>query len=123
MIPLLLAAALGSAPAPTLPIQEPPAATSTRGVAGVCIRWGRWNRARVAEAVIVRSSGNAALDERIRTSIPNMDWPVGVDDYRGQWIGIWMAVGGAESPPADEPLPDCSAQRDHSWAAAPRPAA
>ena len=69
--------------------------------------------------MIVKSSGNEALDRRIREAIPNMDWPVGEDNYRGQWIGIWMAVGGATTPDETVPLPDCSAQRDHSWAPAP----
>ena len=123
MIALLFAGLLAAAPTTEPAPQAAEAATATRGVAGVCIRWDRRRRSRVAEAVIVKSSGNDALDRRIREAIPNMDWPVGVDDYRGQWIGIWMAVGGAENPPESEPLPDCSGQRDRSWAPAPVPAA
>lgn len=121
MIALMMAGLL-AAPTPAAAPQDAPAATANRGVAGVCIRWDRLRRSRVAEAVIVKSTGNAALDERLTDQIPRMDWPVGVDDYRGQWVGIWMAVGGAENPPESEPLPDCSSQRDRSWAPAPTPA-
>lgn len=123
MIALLLATTLTASPAAEAAVQSAPeAATATRGVAGVCIRWSRPNSTRVGEAVIVQSSGNRALDTRIRTSIPQMDWPVGVDAYRGQWVGIWMAVGGAPTPPETTPLPDCSGQRDRSWTPAPAPA-
>ena len=117
MIVLLLASLLTTATPDAAP-QDRPAASATRGVAGVCIRWERRRRSRVAEAVIVRSTGNASLDERIAEAIPAMDWPVGVDDYRGQWVGIWMAVGGAEAPGDDAPLPECSSLQDHSWAPA-----
>jgi len=99
MIAILSAALLATATTQAPPLtatQE--AATDSRGVAGLCIRWGRGRPSRVAQAVIVRST------------------------YRGQWMGIWMAVGGAESPPATEPLPDCSGQRDRSWAPPPVPA-
>jgi hypothetical protein len=116
MIEILFAGLLAST-APSIVVQD--AATDRRGVAGVCIRWDGRRRSRVAESVIVRSTGNAALDQRISDAIPEMNWPVGVDDYRGQWLGIWMAVGGAESPSAAEPLPDCSGLRDRSWAPAP----
>ena len=75
----------------------------------------------MAEAIIVRSTGNRALDRRISEAVPQMEWPTDMDDYRGQSLGIWMAVGGAESPPETEPLPDCSEQRDRSWAPPPAP--
>jgi|SRR5215217_4183913 len=115
MIALLFAGLLtASAPAP----QDAPAATAQRGVPGVCIRWAQRRSGKVAEAVVVQSSGNAALDERVARAIPTMDWAVGVDDYRGQWVGIWMAVGGAPAPDETAPLPDCSTLRDHSWAPA-----
>lgn len=119
MIAILFAGLLATTatPAPTLTTQE--AATARRGVAGVCIRWSQRRPSRVAQAIIVRSTGNTTLDRTISNAIPEMDWPVGVDDYRGQWVGIWMAVGGAESPAATEPLPDCSGQRDRSWAPPP----
>ena len=123
MIAILSAALLATATTQAPPLtatQE--AATDSRGVAGLCIRWGRGRPSRVAQAVIVRSTGNRALDRRISDAIPMMDWPTGVDNYRGQWMGIWLAVGGAESPPATEPLPDCSGQRDRSWAPPPVPA-
>ena len=122
MIAILFAGLLAtaSAPAPTAAPQD--SMISRRGVAGLCIRWDRSRPGRVAEAVIVRSTGSSALDRRISDAVPRMDWPIGVDDYRGQWLGIWMAVGGAESPPATEPLPDCSGQRDRSWAPLPAPA-
>lgn len=121
MIAILFAGMLATAAAPTPTPVLQDAATSRRGVAGLCIRWERRRPSRVAEAVIVRSSGNPALDRRISNAIPEMDWPIGVDDYRGQWLGIWMAVGGADSPPATEPLPDCTGQTDRSWAPAPVP--
>jgi hypothetical protein len=119
MIALMLAGLLAAGPATPVSTQQP-AATATRGATGVCIRWARPNSVRVAEAVVVQSSGNTALDRRVTDAIPNMDWPVGVDEYRGQWIGIWMAVGGADTP--EGPLPDCTALRDRSWAPAPAPA-
>lgn len=119
MIAILFAGLLATTPASAPPVASQDTATDRRGVAGVCIRWERSRRSRVAEAVIVRPTGNAALDRRISDAIPNMDWPVGVENYRGQWVGIWMAVGAAESPAATDPLPDCSGQPDHSWAAAP----
>jgi hypothetical protein len=120
MITLLFAGLLAttSSSGPIFMPQEA-AATDRRGVAGVCIRWDRRRPSRVAEAIIVRSTGNARLDRRISDAIPEMDWPTGVDDYRGQWLGIWMAVGGAEAPPATDPLPDCSGQTDRSWEPAP----
>ena len=113
MIALLLAGLLTTA-APIA--QDAPAATPQRGVPGVCIRWDQRRRSRVAEAVVVRSSGNAALDERVARLVPEMDWSVGVDDYRGQWVGVWMAVGGAAAFDESVPLPDCSALQDRSWA-------
>lgn len=120
MIAFLFAGMLAAAPvSDASTAQDAPRATATRGVAGVCLRWDRQRRSRVAEAVIVQSSGNAALDARISTAVPQMDWPVGEDNYRGQWIGVWMAVGGAASPPDTTPLPDCSSQHDRSWAPAP----
>lgn len=120
MIALLFAGLLLAAPTTaTAPAQDAPRATATRGAPGVCIRWNRPNSSRVAEAEVVRSSGNRELDARVARSIPQMDWPVGVDDYRGQWVGIWMSVGGAPIP---TDLPDCSALRDRSWAPAPAPA-
>jgi len=119
MIAILTAGILAMAPAPVPPPMPQASMNGRRGVAGICIRWDRENPSRVAEAVIVRSTGYSALDRRLASAIPDMDWPIGVDDYRGQWLGIWMAVGGAESPPATEPLPDCSSQTDRSWAPAP----
>jgi hypothetical protein len=116
MIALMLA---GLLTASTPALQDAPAATAQRGVPGICIRWEQRRRNRVAEAVIVQTSGNPALDDRVARAIPTMDWAVGVDDYRGQWVGIWMAVGGAPSPDESVPLPDCSALPDHSWAPAP----
>ncbi|GAA0642641.1 hypothetical protein [Brevundimonas lenta] len=110
----LLATTPASAPAPQA-AAEP--ATATRGAAGVCIRWSRNRQSRVAEAVIAKSSGNADFDSMITRTIPSWDWPVGVDNYRGEWVGIWMALGGAQSP--NEPLPDCSHLRDRAWAPAP----
>lgn len=119
MIAILFAGLLATAPAPAPTPALQDSMNGRRGVAGICIRWDRSRPSHVAEAIIVRSTGNSALDRRISNAIPDMDWPVGVDDYRGQWLGIWMAVGGAESPPATAPLPDCSSQTDHSWAPAP----
>jgi hypothetical protein len=118
MIVLLFAGLLAAA-SPSPSPQDAPAATATRGVPGVCIRWERRRRSRVAEAVVVRSAGNTGLDERVARAIPDLDWPVGVDDYRGQWVGVWMAVGGAQAPAETVPLPDCSALPDHSWPQAP----
>jgi hypothetical protein len=117
MIALVIAGLLTAAPLPSQTSE--PEATETRGVAGVCIRWDRQHPSRVAQAEIVRTTGNRTLDTKLRRAIPRMDWPVGVDDYRGQWLGIWMAVGGAASPDATVPLPDCSHLRDRSWAPAP----
>jgi len=119
MITILFAGLLATAAAPAPPLMTQQAATARRGVAGLCIRWNQRRPSRVAEAIIVRSTGNTTLDRSISNAIPEMDWPVGVDDYRGQWVGIWMAVGGAEGPVATDPLPDCSSQRDRSWAPAP----
>lgn len=113
---VFLFAGLLTAASPSPPPQDAPAATATRGVPGVCIRWEQRRRSRVAEAVVVRSSGNASLDERVARGIPELDWPVGVDNYRGQWVGVWMAVGGADAPAETVPLPDCSALQDRSWA-------
>ena len=107
MISLLLAGLLASAP-----VQEVPQGDMT-GAAGVCIRWER-NARRVKEAVVVTPSGNSNLDRSLPRAIPRMDWPVGIDDNRGQWVGIWYASGGAETPAGA--LPDCSALRDRSWA-------
>lgn len=124
MIAFLFAGLLTAAPmSDTALVQAAPEeATATRGVAGVCVRWNRLRRAKVGEVQIVRSTGNAQLDERLRTTIPQWDWPTGVDEYRGQWVGVWLAVGGATAPGEGEPLPDCSALRDRSWAPAPAPA-
>lgn len=115
MITLMLAGLLTAMPAPA---QVPgPSASAMRGAPGVCIRWEARRPNRVAEARIVQSSGNAELDRRVRERIPSMDWPIGVDDYRGQWVGVWLAVGGATAP--EGPLPDCSGLPDRSWPAAP----
>jgi hypothetical protein len=70
-------------------------------------------------ACLAFASGNAALDERVARLVPEMDWSVGVDDYRGQWVGVWMAVGGAAAFDESVPLPDCSALQDRSWAPPP----
>lgn len=121
MIALMFAAALSATPA-ALPQEAAPAATASRGVAGMCVRWDRRRRSKVAQAVVVQSTGNETLDDRMTQLVPQWDWPVGVDDYRGQWVGVWLAVGGATAPADDAPLPDCSALPDRSWAPAPAPA-
>ncbi len=124
MIAFLFAGLLTATPVSDTALLQPTpqTATATRGVAGVCVRWDRTRRSRAAEAVVVRSTGNARLDQRMQETIPQWDWPTAVDDYRGQWVGIWLAVGGAEPVEADTPLPDCSSLRDRSWAPAPVPA-
>lgn len=121
MIAFLFAGLLTATPVSDTAVQDAPHATATRGVAGVCVRWDRTRPSRAAEAVVVRSTGNARLDRRMQETIPQWDWPTAVDDYRGQWVGIWLAVGGAEPVGGDTPLPDCSSLRDRSWAPAPVP--
>jgi hypothetical protein len=75
-----------------------------RGTAGVCIRWGA-DPHRVEEAVVVVSSGNPTLDAALPPTILNMPWERPASPgYRGEWIGIVMAVAGA---PANIPLPKC----------------
>jgi len=121
MIALMFAGLLTAAPASdTALLQDAPeAVTATRGVAGVCVRWDRRRPSKAAEAVVVNTTGNGRLDRRLQDTIPQWDWPTAVDDYRGQWIGMWLAVGGAAAPAADTPLPDCSSLRDRSWAPPP----
>ena len=84
-----------------------PASGPLEGSAGVCIRWAE-DPHHVADAVVVQSSGNRALDAALPASIVAMDWPAPTgEDYAGEWIGIRMTIGSA--PAADEPpLPDCS---------------
>jgi hypothetical protein len=63
MIALLLATTLTATPAAEAAVQSAPeAATATRGVAGVCIRWSRPNSTRVGEAVIVQASMRTAAN-------------------------------------------------------------
>lgn len=106
----------------TAPMQEMPqaAAPSDPGVVGVCIRWERRNLNRVAETRVVVSSGNRQLDNNVRRWVGKQDWPIEDNASHGQWMGVYLATGGAVAP-ADA-RPDCSALPDHSWPAETAPA-
>ena len=107
----------------TVPVQEMPhaAAPSDPGVVGVCIRWDQRRLNRTAEAQVVVSSGNRKLDNDVRRWVGHQDWPSEEAANHGQWMGIYLATGGAVAP-ADA-RPDCSALPDHSWPADVPPAA
>ena len=85
-----------------------PGSASLDGSADVCMRWAE-DPHHVADAIVVQSSGNPALDAALPASIVALDWPAPTgDDYAGEWIGIRMTIG--STPPSDErALPDCSA--------------
>lgn len=114
MIALMFAGLLTAAP-----MQEMPqaAAPSDPGVVGLCIRWEPRNLNRVAEARVVVSSGNRQLDNNVRRWAGKQDWPIEDNASHGQWMGVYLASGGAVAPAGA--LPDCSALPDHSWPAAP----
>jgi hypothetical protein len=83
----------------------PVAATApTLGAAGVCVRWGE-DKEHVSQAVVVESTGNTQVDEMIATSVKSMKWPAPGEGYKGEWVGISLAVGGAEPIST---LPNCA---------------
>jgi hypothetical protein len=82
---------------------EPDGEVDLRGTAGICVRWD--GPTHVADAVVVVSSGNPALDAALPETIKAMEWQRPAPPYAGGWIGITMAVEGA----ADSiPLPNCA---------------
>ena len=106
----------------TASMQEVPHALPAEpGVVGVCLRWESRNLNRVAETRVVVSSGNRQLDNNVRRWPAHQDWPVEDGGAHGQWVGVYLATGGAVAP-ADS-RPDCSALPDHSWPAETPPAA
>jgi hypothetical protein len=98
---LLLASAPSSAPAQGVALRG-----VHRGVVGVCVRWGADPR-HVAEAVVAVHSGNATIDGAVPEAVRAMDWPV-PRNYRGQWAGYWVTVGGAQNLPVSDSYPACS---------------
>lgn len=99
---LLLAA---SAAVPAFAADAPVAsAAPALNPAGVCVRWGD-DKEHVSQAVVVESTGNVQVDEMIATSVKAMKWPAPGEGYRGEWIGVSLAVGGA-SP--INTLPNCA---------------
>ena len=75
-----------------------------RGTAGICVRWTSDPR-HVADAIVVKSSGNLTLDQALPETIRNMEWPAPASPaYKGEWVGIVMSVAGGE---VDQPLPNC----------------
>ncbi len=81
-----------------------PTEAQFKGAVGVCIRWAD-DPEHVAEAVVVWPSGNAALDAATPATVRGMTWPRPAGpDYRGEWIGVVLRVGGAPAPPG---LPKC----------------
>jgi hypothetical protein len=89
-------AQFGGKPAP-LPESD------VRGTAGICIRWGEDSN-HVAEAVVVSSTGNPALDAALPATVRRMTWKRPARDI-GAWMGIYMAVGGYPTPVG---FPECS---------------
>lgn len=79
------------------------AGSDLRGTAGVCVRWD--GPTHVADAVVVVSSGNPTLDRALPDTIRNMAWQAPDPPYHGEWVGITMAVAGAQ---ASMPLPSCA---------------
>lgn len=78
--------------------------TDVRGSVGVCIRWGRDSH-HVADAIVVISSGNPTLDRAVPDTIKNMEWErPSSPSYKGEWVGIVMAVDGSAP---NESLPNC----------------
>ncbi|HEY5072040.1 MAG TPA: hypothetical protein VII63_08415 [Caulobacteraceae bacterium] len=104
----VLACALAVAGAPAARAEAP-----LKGTVGVCVRWDG-DPAHVEEAVIVRPSRNAALNEVIPGQIRAMDWPKPATDYSGQWMGVNLVFG--DAPPYGQ-VPSCEAlnrgQRPH----------
>ena len=101
---VILVTASVSAPAFASDAPVAAAAPSLGGTAGVCVRWGE-DQEHVAQAVVVESTGNAQLDEMIASSVKTMKWPSPGEGYKGEWIGVSLAVGGA-APIST--LPNCA---------------
>lgn len=105
MIELLMATTLSQT---TEQIQSAP---RLAGVVGVCARWEA-DPLRVAEVVVVRPSGNAALDGAVGPTVKATAWPKTAGDTGG-WTGRWISIGGVPIPPG--PQPDCSTLPAHTW--------
>lgn len=79
-----------------------PRADDLRGTAEVCIRWD--GPCHIADAVVVRPSGNPMLDASLPATIKAMAWQHPDQPYNGGWMGVTVAVIGA---PSEMPLPSC----------------
>ena len=77
-------------------------------IVGVCLRWGA-DPDHVEEAVVVAPSGHEPLDRGMPESIRRMDWPKpSGESYRGEWVGIWLAIGDVSRAEMPREFPDCS---------------
>jgi hypothetical protein len=96
---LALFTSLQSPSAATQPVDRPTAPI------GVCVRWAA-NPDRVADAIIVTSSGSAALDRKVRDQTLSMTMrrPTSAK-YQGQWVGIIVAT--SPTPPKVA-VPSCA---------------
>lgn len=74
-----------------------------RSTVGVCIRWTT-DQHHVASVVVADSSGDPELDNLVRSAVEQMTWERPAE-YRGQSIGIVIAVNGGRPTKA---APDCS---------------
>ncbi len=93
-----------STAAPAFAADAPSQSGAALSPAGVCVRWGD-DKEHVSQAVVVESTGNAQVDEMIATSVKTMKWPAPSEGYNGQWVGVSLAVGGAEPIST---LPNCA---------------
>lgn len=89
IIPVPVLALLALSQVSTATLRSSRVATSP---VGICVRWEA-NPERVAEAVVVTSSGDVAVDQKVRDSTKNVKLrrPASTS-YKGQWIGMVVAT-------------------------------
>ncbi len=101
------------------PVLAATAPQAPAGVVGLCVRWGV-DPSRIADAVIVDSSGDARVDDMASAAVRSAPIPRPADDTGG-WRAMSMGFGGVEPPTSP---PDCDSLRDVSGepaAASPAP--
>jgi hypothetical protein len=83
----------------------PQPANGAPGPVGLCVRWGA-DPEHVSDAVVVTSSGNPAIDERVRSNTKSVRLlRPSAPGYKGQWKGMLVAT----SPVRPKiPAPSCA---------------
>ena len=112
-LPALLAAASLAASTGLSAQAPPPVPSSMMHKAGVvCVKVTP--KGKVADAFVVRSTGDGAADADMIDYVSSLRWPVakGADPSRGTWQPVPVAMGAVEVPALPE---RCAPPRAKRW--------